>query len=182
MCWICYLVWWPSNTWGFCSLNQAQRGKRGLLASGLYEQSCSFSKIFKTSFKFNPSHVLSQYRRVNFTFRQLILGHIVVLLWKIHFSLSLQYSLSVFFSPLTILRPRKGDLVYISRHSICFHLWHTPNNLYKQAPCCQQCHTSHLPLKVCSASCPAHNQISDTSPDRGLAKDLFGEMRKCRRS
>lgn len=146
MCWICYLDWWPSNTWGFSTVNQTQRGKWGLLASGLYEQSCSCPKVFKRDFKFNPSLVLSQFRRVNFTLRELILVHIVVLLWKIHFSLNLQYSPFLFFSPLPILRRTKGNLVYISQHSICFHLWHTPKNLYKQVPCYQQCHASHLPV------------------------------------
>ena len=146
MCWFCYLDRWPSNTRGFSTVNQARRGKWGLLASGLYEQSCSCPKVFKRDFKFNRSLVLSQYRRVNFTLRELILAHIVVLLWKIHFSFNLQYSSSLFFSPLPILRPTKGNLVYISQHSIYFHLWHTPNNLYKQAPCYQQCHASHLPV------------------------------------
>lgn len=102
-----------------------------LLASGLYEQICSIPKVFKRDFKFNPSHVLSQYRRVNFTLRELIVAHTVVLLCKIHFRLNLQCSPSLFFSALPILRPTKGNLVYISQHSVCFHLWHKLNNLYK---------------------------------------------------
>lgn len=144
MCWICYLIWWPLNPWGLSTINQAQIGKRGLLASGLYEQGCRCPKVFKSDFKFNLSYVLSQYRRVNFTLRELTLAHIVVLLWKIHLCLNLQYSLSLFFFPFPILRPTKGNLVYISQHSICFHLRHTLNNLCKQVPRYRQCHTSHL--------------------------------------
>lgn len=107
-------------------------------------QGCRCPKVFKRDFKFNLSYVLSQYRRVNFTLRELTLAHIVVLLWKIHLCLNLQYSLSLFFFPLPILRPTKGNLVYISQHSICFHLGHTLYNLCKQAPRYRQCHTSHL--------------------------------------
>lgn len=88
----------------------------------------SCPKLFKRDFKFNPSYVLSQYRRVNFTLRECRLAHIVVLLWKVHFRLNLQYSPSLFLSPLPILRPTKGNLVSISQHKICFHLWHTQNN------------------------------------------------------
>lgn len=40
----------------------------------------SCPKLFKRNLKFNPRYVLSQYRRVNFTLRECILAHIVVLL------------------------------------------------------------------------------------------------------
>lgn len=144
--WTSYLVWWPSNPCGFNILNQAKIGKWGLLASGFYEQTCRCPKVFKRDFKFNLSQVLSPHRRLNFTLWELILPDIAILLWKIHPCLNLQHSFSLFSSALPNVRPTKGNLVYISQHSICFHLWHALNNPCKLAPCYRQCHTSHLVL------------------------------------
>lgn len=123
----------------------------------------SCPKLFKRDFKLNPSYVLSQYRGVNFTLRECILAHIVVLLWKVHFRLILQYSTSLFLSPLPILRPTKGNLVYISQHKICFHLWHTGNN-----PSMQRAVTSSATLLASQAdpsrSAAASAQLKPDQP------------------
>lgn len=120
MDWTSYLVWWPSNPCGFNTLNQSKIGKWGLLARGFYEQTCRCPKVFKRDFNFNLSHVLSPYRRLNFTLWELILPHIAVLLQKIHPCLNLQHFFSLFFSALPNVRPTKGDLVYISSTAFVF--------------------------------------------------------------